>query len=265
MGGDPAPPRPPGRAAARRTGGTRPGPFGRKNPAATSARPVSVKPPRPRRLIPRGNPGRRLGVTLLAIVFVLTLFAARLVQLQGLESGRYRVLALQQRDRTIALPAVRGTITGANGEVLAMTVATYLVYADPPQMPAAEQAQVATKLAAYLNMPAEQILSLIQHPTSPQYVVLAKGVSAQAGDAIQALNLPGISLTPSYARSYPDGDSAANIVGFTGTNGQGALVGAAGIEQEYNSLLAGRPAASRSRSARTASRSRSRAAATARW
>jgi cell division protein FtsI (penicillin-binding protein 3) len=171
---------------------------------------------------------------------VLTLFAARLVQLQGLEAGRYRVLALQQRTRPIALPAVRGTITGANGEVLAMTVATYLVYADPPQMPAAGQAQVATKLAAYLNMPADQILGLIQHPTSQQYVVLAKGVSAQTGDAIQALNLPGIDLTPSYARSYPDGDTTANIVGFTGTNGQGTLTGAAGIEQEYNSLLAGR-------------------------
>ena len=170
---------------------------------------------------------------------MLTLFAARLVQLQGLEAGRYRILALQQRERPIALPAVRGTITGANGEVLAMTVATYLVYADPPQMPTADQAQVATKLAAYLNMPADQILSLIQHPTSQQYVVLAKGVSAQTGDAIQALNLPGISLTPSYARSYPDGDTTANIVGFTGTNAQG-LIGAAGIEQEYNSLLAGR-------------------------
>jgi cell division protein FtsI (penicillin-binding protein 3) len=170
---------------------------------------------------------------------VLTLFAARLVQLQGMEAGKYRVLALKQRNLTIPLPAVRGTITGANGEVLAMTVATYLVYADPPMMPMADQAQVATKLAAYLNMPADQILSLIQHPTSQQYVVLAKGVSAQTGDAIQALNLPGIALTPSYARSYPDADTTANIVGFTGTN-QGTLTGAAGIEQEFNSLLAGR-------------------------
>jgi len=177
---------------------------------------------------------------LFAIIFVLSLFAARLVQLQGFEADRYRTLALQQRDRTILLPAVRGTITGANGEVLAMTVTTYLVYADPPEMPTAEQPQVATKLAAYLNIPAYQILDLIQDPTSPQYVVLAKGVSAQVGEEIKALDLPGIALTTSYARSYPDGDVTANIVGFTGTNAQGTLVGAAGIEQEYNSLLGGR-------------------------
>ena len=178
---------------------------------------------------------------MLAIIFVLTMFAARLVQLQGLQAGHYRTLALKQRDLTIHLPAVRGSITGANGEVLAMTVATYLVYADPPQMPVADQVQVATKLASYIKVPAYQILQLIQQPTSPQYVVLAKGVSAQMGNEIQALNLPGIALTPSYARSYPDGDVTANIIGFTGTNGQsGALTGAAGLEQEYNSLLAGR-------------------------
>jgi cell division protein FtsI (penicillin-binding protein 3) len=171
---------------------------------------------------------------------VLTLFAARLVQLQGMDAGRYRVLASQQRDKTIPLPALRGTITGANGEVLAMTVETYLIYADPPMIPVAQQLPVATKLAAYLNMPADEILGLIQHPTSPQYVVLAKQVTEQTGEAIQAMNLPGISETPSYARSYPDGDAAANIIGFTGTDSQGALTGAAGIEQEYNSLLAGR-------------------------
>ena len=176
---------------------------------------------------------------MLAIVFVLSLFAARLVQLQALQAGRYRALALQQRDRPILLPALRGSITGANGEVLAMTVETYLVFADPLLIPVADQSQVASKLAAYLSLPADQILALIQHPTSPQYVILAKGVSAQTGDQIAGLNLPGISLTPSYARSYPDGDVAANIIGFTGTNNQGALTGAAGLEEEYNSLLAG--------------------------
>jgi cell division protein FtsI (penicillin-binding protein 3) len=172
---------------------------------------------------------------------VLTLFGGRLVQLQGMEAGYYRTQALDQREQTIPLPAVRGTITGANGEVLAMTVETYVVYADPPEIPAADQFRVATKLVSYLDMPAAQILSLIQHPTSPQYVPLAKGVSAQVGQEITALDLPGISETPSYARSYPDGDITSNIIGFTGTNGRsGALVGAAGIEEEYNALLAGR-------------------------
>jgi cell division protein FtsI (penicillin-binding protein 3) len=177
---------------------------------------------------------------LLAIVFVLTLFGGRLVQMQGLQSGRYRELASRQRDKTIVLPALRGSITGANGQVLAMTVATYVVYADPPEIPAGELQQVVTRLAGSLGMTSAEILSLIQHPTSPQYVVLAKNVPAQLGNQISALNLPGIGLTPSYARSYPDGDVAANIIGFTGTNSQGIITGGAGIELADNALLAGR-------------------------
>ena len=195
---------------------------------------------------------------------MLSLFAGRLIQVQGFESGTYRQLAAHQRDRPIALPAVRGSITGANGEMLAMTVTTYLVYADPLEIPVGQQQQVANSLAGPLDMTPIAILALIQHPTSQQYVVLAKGVTAQVSDQITALNLPGINLTPTYARSYPDGEATANIIGFTGTN-KGILIGGAGLEEQYNTLLASRPAASRSRPARTASRSRSRAATTSRW
>ncbi len=176
---------------------------------------------------------------MLAIVFVLSLFAGRLVQLQGMQSGNYRKLALQERNRTIVLPALRGSIVGANGEVLAMTVATYKVTADPPQIPAAQQQQVANALAGPLSMTPDAVLGLIQHPTSPQYVVLAKGVSAQASSQITAMNLPGIYQTASYARSYPDGNVAANIIGFTGAR-DGVLMGGAGLEQQDNAVLAGR-------------------------
>ena len=201
--------------------------------------PPRSRPPRPRRRVPRGDPGRRLGITLLAIIFVLSLFAGRLVQLQAMESGSYRKLASQERDKTIPLPALRGSITGANGQILAMTVATYLVTADPPQIPAAQLQHAAEALAGPLGMTPEAILGLLQHPTSPDYVVLAKGVSSQASSEITALGLPGIKQTVSYARSYPEGNVAANIIGFTGSRSGGVLVGGAGLEEQYNSLLAG--------------------------
>jgi cell division protein FtsI (penicillin-binding protein 3) len=212
----------------------------RKPSSARPAGPSRARPPRPRRLVPRGNPNRRLGATLLAIIFVLTLWAGRLVQLQGLDSGTYRQLASQEREQTISLPALRGSITGANGQVLAMTVETYTVAADPPLIGgAAKQQQVADTLAAPLGMTSAAILNLFQHPTSPQYVVLAKGVSAQASAQITNLNLPGITMTSTPARSYPQGNIAANIIGFTGINAQRVLVGGAGLEEEYNALLAG--------------------------
>ena len=123
---------------------------------------------------------------------MLSLFAGRLVQLQAMESGNYRKLASEERDKTIALPAMRGSITGANGQVLAMTVATYLVWADPTQIKAAKLPQVASSLAVPLGMTPAAVLGLLQHPTSPGYVVLAKGVPAQASGQITAMRLPGI-------------------------------------------------------------------------
>jgi cell division protein FtsI (penicillin-binding protein 3) len=168
------------------------------------------------------------------------MFAGRLVQLQGMESGNYRKLALQERDRTIVLPAMRGSITGANGQLLAMTVAQYQVTADPPQIPPAKRQQVADALAGPLGMTQAAILAKLQHPTSPQYVVLAKGVPAQASGQITALHLAGIYQIASYARSYPQGSVAANIIGFTGTDSRGILTGGAGLELQDNALLAGR-------------------------
>ena len=170
---------------------------------------------------------------------MLSLFVGRLVQLQGMESGNYRKLALHERDKTIPLPAMRGSITGANGQVLAMTVATYLVWADPTQIPAAKLQNAAGALAGPLGMTQAAVLNLLQHPTSPGYVVLAKGVPAQASSQITAMRLPGIHQTASYARSYPQGSVGANIIGFTGTS-HGVITGGGGLELQHNALLAGR-------------------------
>ena len=213
-------------------------------------------------LRPRADPGRRLGVTLLAIAFVLSLFAGRLVQLQGFESGTYLRLAQDQRLQGESIPAVRGTITAADGQPLALTVQTYLVYADPLMMTAAQLPQIATDLAAPLGMTEADVLSLLQHPTSPQYVVLEKGVTQQVANQIKALalpgaagtsgsaddsgmnigtGLPGVRMQASYNRIYPDGDVTSNLLGFTQTTATGNLTGAGGLEYSDNALLAGKP------------------------
>ncbi len=191
-------------------------------------------------MLARGNPARRLGIALLCIIFVLSLFAGRLMQLQGMESGYYRQLTSTEHETTINLPALRGSITAADGSMLAMTVETYQVYADPPLIPVGQRQQVANQLAAQLGMTPAAILTLIQNPTSKDFVVLEDNVSAATGNAITAMNLPGIGMTPSYARDYPEGGIAANIVGFTSTVG-GNLAGEAGLEAADNTLLAGHP------------------------
>jgi cell division protein FtsI (penicillin-binding protein 3) len=182
------------------------------------------------------------------VAFALSLFAGRLVQLQGLEGHAYRSLADQQRVQTVEIPAVRGNITAADGTPLAQTLQTDQVFADPKLMTPEQEPQVAAALAGPLGMTQAAILRLIQSPASPQYQLLKQSVPAQTGNRISALSLPGSSLghlpgigiKQTYSTEYPNGDLAASLIGFTDTDAAGNLVGESGIEEQYNSLLAGR-------------------------
>ena len=193
-------------------------------------------------MLRRGSPARRLNVTLICIVFALSLFAGRLVQLQGLDWSTYRQLAQKQRLITIPIPAVRGAITTSDGKVLAMTVQTDVVFADPALISAAKRPAIAAALAGPLAMSPARILQLINEKGQPpDYVALKAGVPAATGSRINSLGLLGINETPSYSRVYPNGDLAANLLGFTDTNEKtGELHGKAGLEYADNSLLAGK-------------------------
>jgi cell division protein FtsI (penicillin-binding protein 3) len=190
----------------------------------------------------RANPGRRLRITLFCIAFALTIFAGRLVQLEGFDSAAYKTdSAMEHPPAHISLPAVRGDITTSDGAVLTMTVQTETVFADPRLIPVPMRQQAAARLAGPLKQTPTAILHMLNHPSSPEYQVLASGVSAGTGDRIAALGLPGIDMTPSYTTRYPNGDLAAPLTGFTSKLTDGTMKGVQGLEEEYNSLLAGRP------------------------
>jgi cell division protein FtsI (penicillin-binding protein 3) len=200
----------------------------------------------------RASPARRLHASLLCVGFALSLIAGRLVQLQGLEGAAFSKQAAKYKLQVIQIPAERGSITTADGTILAMTVQEDKVIADPPQIagttPRATMAarqRMAALLAGPLHMTQAAILGKLYHPSSKDYVVLAQGVPAATGNRIQAMltarDLAGISLQPIYVRSYPGKDLAAGLVGFTTTNPTTLdLTGQAGVEQSFNSLLAGR-------------------------
>jgi cell division protein FtsI (penicillin-binding protein 3) len=189
----------------------------------------------------RGNPARRLRITLLCMAFALSIFAGRIVQMEGLDSAAYKTDSTHQLLKKIPIPAVRGGITTSDGTVLAMTVQTYTVFADPKQIPAAQRPGVAAKLAGPLQLTADAILTKLNLPSSPQYQVLASGVPVMTANKISDLQQPGIDMTPSYTTEYPNTDLASDIVGFTSNPGDGSgLYGAQGLENQYNSVLAGR-------------------------
>ena len=193
----------------------------------------------------RGEPGRRVGITLLAIAVMLTLFAGRLVQIQGIDGAYYRNAANQEKEQPIVLPAMRGTIYGSGGQILAMSIEQWTIVADPKEIKAPQKLLAAQQLAAPLGLTERALLRQLQYPSSPEYVVLGKNISAanetRIANVADKLNLGGgLTETMSYARDYPDGEATANVVGFTNHNTSGnVIVGQAGIEYEYNKLLDG--------------------------
>jgi cell division protein FtsI (penicillin-binding protein 3) len=210
---------------------------------------VRRAPLRPR--LRRASAARRLHTSLLCMGFALSLIAGRLVQLQGLEGAAFSNQAARYKLQLIQIPAARGSITAADGTILAMTVQDDTVIADPPQIagrtPQATMAarqRIAALLAGPLHMTQAAILGKLYHHFSKDYSLIAQGVPATVGNHIQALltasNLAGIYLRPTFARTYPNGDLAAGLVGFTTAPLGHDLVGQAGIEQSFNSLLAGR-------------------------
>jgi cell division protein FtsI (penicillin-binding protein 3) len=225
----------PGRAARitdarRRAAG--PGPrYARGGPAA---------PARP--LLRCVGPAKRLNLTLLVVAFVMSVFAGRLVQIQGMDSARYAADAAEQRMQPISIPAVRGSIVTSDGTVLAMTVQTDSVIADPQQIPVPERAVMAARLAGPLGVPAAVLLAKLDY-NSPhsQYALLASGVPVATASRITGMKLPGLTTTPTYSSSYPNGDLASDITGYTTVNSKtGDLQGVGGLEAEYNLVLKGR-------------------------
>jgi cell division protein FtsI (penicillin-binding protein 3) len=156
----------------------------------------------------------------------------RLVQLQVRDAPEYRALALEQRTREIELPATRGSIFDRDGQALAMSVPAKAVYASPSEV--LHPGQEAQAVATALGIDEDVVLAKLKGTES--FVYLARGVDPQRAAALAAQKLPGIGFLSESRRSYPGQSLAAHVLGFVGLDGYGL----AGLEQQYETLLAGR-------------------------
>ena len=70
----------------------------------------------------RGSPHLRLRFGFVVIAMVLSVFGARLVQLQGVDPHAYAAMAAAEGTDIVELPAERGDILDRNGKPLADSV-----------------------------------------------------------------------------------------------------------------------------------------------
>jgi cell division protein FtsI (penicillin-binding protein 3) len=168
------------------------------------------------------------------LVIMITLLVAvvgRLAIVQGVDGAAYANAAEQDRLRTYPIAALRGAVVDRHGNPLAYTVAASRVVADPTVV--TRPARTARALSPLLDVPEADLTAKLSRHN--RYVVLAAKVSPETTDAINALELPGISFEDDPVRLYPAGAVGGQVVGFVGRDGSGL----AGIERKFQGQLAG--------------------------
>ncbi len=178
-------------------------------------------------------PLQRLVALLALMTLALGAIFVRLTILQVSQAASLRDLALDQRLRSIELPATRGRIVDRHGEALAISREARDVYADPRFV--RDPWRTAVALAPMLRMQVGELVGLLTRDTT--FVYLARQVDLDVAARIEARALPGIGFLEASRRYYPAGSLAAQILGFVGVDGRGL----AGLEQRYESTLAGEP------------------------
>nr|WP_238352952.1 penicillin-binding protein 2 [Kribbella solani] len=189
------------------------------------------------------------------MAFVLSLFAGRLVLLQGVDPDSYAQAATRENARTFILPASRGSIEDRNGVELAVTEDAVAITADPSQTkPVAQQlaAILAPKLTGttsakliaamtgkgrftYLaRQVTPPVWSEIQAEIKTQNAAITKQNKGKPQEQ-QAPLLIGLYTEQDPIRSHPIGSVAASLVGVTGHDGKGQ----SGLEYGLNDKLSG--------------------------
>lgn len=199
------------------------------------ARSSSARPPTRSR---RGRAHVRLRVGLVLITMVLSVLAARLVQLQGLDPGSYAEMAAAEGTVDMVLPAERGEILDRNGVALASSVDGMMVIADP-QLTEENATELATLLSERLDVDYFDTLAQLRD-TEFRFRYVARRVPSTLAqetlDVIDEAGYDGITLQQDPVRDYPAGDVAANLVGFLGADEKPRL----GMELTFDRLLRGR-------------------------
>jgi len=204
----------------------------RARPRPAPRRPAGGPPPRRPAAGRRGpDPRFRLTVVLIVILFVLSLVAGKLLELQGLNRTSYSAMAQRQRLHTVTITAPRGAILDRNGVPLAETVDARDVYADPKEI--TDPTGTANALAPLLGADPATLAGKLSAPTT--FVYLARAVPPTLATQVIALDKPGIGVLPTTKRVYPDGRLASNLLGFVHIDGSGAE----GLEAHFQSVLAG--------------------------
>ena len=198
--------------------------------------------------------GLRLTIMGLVVLLAFSAVVVRLWSLQVLHSSHYRNAALVYEEQTVPVTPARGLILARGGQVLVGDQVLPVV-----TLSRSEATQVVIgRLAALLNESVADVNTALANPQASPYqpVPIAIGVSQST---IVFLSehpsmFPGVAVTFAAERTYPDGETAAQVLGYTGDINSSELkalakygynsndvIGQSGVEATDELWLRGRP------------------------
>ena len=191
------------------------------------------------------NPGNTMKLRMLFVVAFMTILCFgvliwRLFQIQFVDAELYQQKALAQQMRTTTIKANRGKIYDRNGKELARSGTVWTVYLSPADITAEELPGIADGLSEILEVDRQLILDRGANKKS-YYQIVKQRIEKETADKVLAFisehKIKGVNLEEDTKRYYPYGDFAAQLLGFTGSDNQGAY----GLEAYYDSVLSGTP------------------------
>ena len=129
-----------------------------------------------------------------------------------------------------AAPRTRASIVDRNGEILAISLPTASIYANPTEM--IDVADAAAKLKRALpRLDADVIRARLG--SGKQFVYLARNVTLAEQAMVNNLGIPGVYFQQTERRKYPQGRVAAHVVGLVDVDAHGT----AGVERFFDERL----------------------------
>jgi len=169
------------------------------------------------------------------LVVVGALFALALVMVAGklTELAVFGNAGANSRAHVAAAPtrSVRADILDRNGHVLATSIATASLFADPSKIANAQDA--ARQLSAAIpDLAYGELLQKLQG--TARFVWVKRNLSPRQQYEVNRLGIEGIGFLPDERRLYPEGSETAQVIGYADVDNHGI----AGIEESFDSYLA---------------------------
>jgi len=174
----------------------------------------------------------RLRSVQVVIMLFFLLLSLRLVQVQIVQTEKYRSMAERQYKSKIVLRAARGTLTDRNGTSIASN--TMLVsFAVDPLMAGDDARAIAGTFSQLFGRPRKAYLDKLQ--ADSRFVWLERGVSSAFRPKIDAQKFSGMVVRVEPNRLYYHDGLAGQLVGATDVDNNGI----AGLELAFDKALRG--------------------------